>query len=66
MAGLGRRAGPGLAAEGAPDAVLTAANLRMAYNAESQIGRNPITGRPMLLAVRALRDSAAAPSPSSS
>jgi iron complex transport system ATP-binding protein len=42
-------------AQGAPEAVLTAANLRTAYNAEGQIGSNPVTGRPMLLTVHALR-----------
>jgi iron complex transport system ATP-binding protein len=48
-------------AEGAPEAVLTADNLKVAYNAESQIGTNPVTGRPMLLAVRGWRDVPPAP-----
>jgi len=40
-----------IVADGVPDVVLTSSNLRTAYSAESQIGSNPITGRPMLLAV---------------
>lgn len=39
-------------AQGSPEDVLQASYLRTAYNAETQIGRNPITGRPMLLALR--------------
>ena len=38
-------------AEGVPGAVLTARNLRIAYGAQVQIGRNAATGRPTLLAV---------------
>ncbi len=47
-----------IVAQGAPEAVLTAANLRAAYNADGQIGCNPVTGRPMLLAVRPARQAA--------
>lgn len=49
-------------ATGSPEAVLTADNLRKAYDAQAQIGRNPITGRPMLLTVSPLRAEEAAPS----
>ncbi len=45
-------------AEGTPDVVLSAANLRTAYNADSRIGCNPVTGRPMLLSVQPLRNAA--------
>jgi len=47
-----------IVAEGAPEAVLTAANLRLAYDAEAQIGANPVTGRPMLFAVHGERAAA--------
>ena len=42
-----------IVAAGEPEAVLTPANLRSAYNADARIGCNPATGRPMLLAVAA-------------
>jgi iron complex transport system ATP-binding protein len=48
-----------IVAQGTPAEVLTAPNLRMAYDARAQIGSNPITGRPMLLTVRPARDGAA-------
>ena len=48
-----------IVAEGTPDLVLTAENLRAAYDAEAQIGANPATGRPMLLAVHSTRASSA-------
>ncbi len=38
-------------AEGAPETVLTARNLRIAYGAQAHIGRNAATGRPTLLAI---------------
>ena len=38
--------------QGTPEEVLQPSHLRIAYAAETQIGRNPITGRPMLLALR--------------
>jgi iron complex transport system ATP-binding protein len=43
-------------AEGPPEAVLTAANIRAAYGADSRIGSNPATGRPMLLTVQPIRE----------
>lgn len=36
-------------AQGKPEAVLTAANLGRAYGARVQVGRNPATGRPLIL-----------------
>lgn len=43
-------------AEGHPEDVLTAANLRRAYDAETQVGRNAVTGKPMLLTVHPIRE----------
>ncbi len=50
-----------LVAEGRPETALTPANLRVAYEAHAQIGRNPATGRPMVLAIHPARDEAALP-----
>jgi iron complex transport system ATP-binding protein len=44
-----------IVAQGTPDKVLTPNNLRIAYEADSRIGCNPATGRPMLLSVRPAR-----------
>jgi iron complex transport system ATP-binding protein len=43
---------------GQPDEVLTAAYLKQVYSAEAQIGRNPVTGRPAILALTPSRDAA--------
>lgn len=43
-------------AEGTPEAVMTPDHMRLAYQAEACIGPNPITGRPMLLTLRSMRD----------
>ncbi len=43
---------------GGPDAVLTEANMRAAYGARARIGRNPVTGRPMILSLDSLRGEA--------
>jgi iron complex transport system ATP-binding protein len=43
--------------------VLTADNLRVAYDADARIGCNPATGRPMLLTVQSLRQRNAANCP---
>lgn len=45
-----------IVAEGTPDAVLTSPNMRTAYNADSRVGANPATGRPMLLTVSSARE----------
>ena len=45
-----------LMAEGPPEDVLTAANLRRVYQADAQIGRNPVTGRPFLFALHPARE----------
>lgn len=50
-----------LLAEGTPDAVLTPDNLRAAYGATAQIGRNPVSGRPLLLSLHSAREEAAQP-----
>ena len=50
-------------ATGTPEAVLTTANLRLAYGAEAQIGQNPITGKPMILTLHASRTPVGATSP---
>ncbi len=42
-------------AQGTPDEVLQPDGLRIAYQGEAQVGRNPVTGRPMLFALRPLR-----------
>src|SRR5262249_12474211 len=42
-------------ADGPPEAVLTAGNLRAAYGADAQIGRNPATGRPTILTLHPAR-----------
>lgn len=44
-----------LIAEGTPEEVLTSANLRSVYDADAQIGCNPVTGRPMLLTLDPIR-----------
>lgn len=41
--------------QGAPEHVLTPENLRIAYGAHARIGRNPVTGRPMILALTSTR-----------
>jgi iron complex transport system ATP-binding protein len=41
--------------QGTPEEVLQPEPLRVAYQADTQIGTNPITGRPMLLALRPKR-----------
>ena len=41
--------------QGTPEEVLQPEPLRVAYQADTQIGTNPITGRPMLLALRPVR-----------
>jgi iron complex transport system ATP-binding protein len=43
-------------AQGTPEDVLLPTYLRAAYNAEAQIGRNPVTGRPMLFALKPVRE----------
>ncbi|HZO87580.1 MAG TPA: heme ABC transporter ATP-binding protein [Chthonomonadaceae bacterium] len=48
-------------AEGLPEAVLTPVNLRAAYDAHVQVGRNPATGKPMLLSLYPARAEAALP-----
>jgi iron complex transport system ATP-binding protein len=40
---------------GAPADVLTPDNLRTAYGARARVGRNPVTGRPMILSVTSMR-----------
>ena len=50
-----------LIAEGAPEEVLTSGHLRAVYDADAQIGSNPVTGRPMLLTLHPVRDSANRP-----
>ena len=58
-------------AQGTPEDVLQPAPLRDAYHADAHIGRNPVTGRPMLFALHPLRpesdvsDVNASPAPSS-
>lgn len=47
--------------EGAPEEVVTAAHLRAAYDACAQVGRNPVTGRPLILALHPARDGGAQP-----
>ena len=42
--------------QGAPEDVLTPHNLRIAYGAKARVGRNPVTGRPMILSVTSLRN----------
>ncbi len=44
-----------IVAQGTPDEVLVSAHIRTAYQAQADIGRNPVTGRPMLYALRPLR-----------
>jgi len=41
---------------GSPERVLTSENLRAAYGARARVGRNPVSGRPMILALSSLRD----------
>lgn len=48
-------------AVGPPEAVLTAENLRTAYDADAQIGRHPLTGKPMILSLHPAREQAALP-----
>jgi len=50
-----------LIAEGRPETVLTPAHLRAAYDAHAHIGRNPVTGRPMVLSLHPARDEGALP-----
>ena len=42
--------------QGSPERVLTAENMRIAYGAHAHIGRNPVTGRPMILALTSVRE----------
>lgn len=44
-------AGGRILAQGSPEEVIQSANLRAAYGADGQVGRNPVTGRPFLLAL---------------
>ena len=46
---------------GEPETVLTPANLQAAYSASARIGKNPISGRPMILSLRSLREKADSP-----
>jgi iron complex transport system ATP-binding protein len=48
-------------AAGEPEAVLTPENLRAAYAAHAQIGRNPVTGKPMILTLHPAREAGAQP-----
>ncbi len=41
--------------QGTPEHVLTPENLRTAYGARARVGRNPVTGRPMILSAVSLR-----------
>jgi iron complex transport system ATP-binding protein len=41
--------------QGSPERVICQDNLRHAYGAEAQIGRNPITDRPLILSIRSSR-----------
>ena len=43
-------------AQGTPEDVLQPIHLRAAYNADAQMGRNPVTGRPMLFALKPVRE----------
>ena len=46
--------------QGIPADVLTPENLRTAYGAKARVGRNPVTGRPIILSVASLRGEPAA------
>jgi iron complex transport system ATP-binding protein len=41
---------------GSPQEVLTPENLRIAYNARARVGRNPVSGRPMILSLTSVRE----------
>ncbi len=45
-----------IVAEGSPEEVMTTDNLRNLYDADTQIGRNPATGSPMLLALHPAKE----------
>lgn len=45
-----------VAADGPPAEVLTEQNIRTAYGACAQIGRNPATGRPQILQIQSVRE----------
>jgi iron complex transport system ATP-binding protein len=47
--------------EGTAEQVLDRAHLRRVYNADAQIGRNPATGRPLILTIEAAREAAERP-----
>jgi iron complex transport system ATP-binding protein len=42
--------------QGVPAEVLTPENLSTAYGARARVGKNPVTGRPIILSVTSLRD----------
>jgi iron complex transport system ATP-binding protein len=42
--------------QGTPEQVITPKNLERAYGASARVGRNPVTGRPMILALHSLRE----------
>jgi iron complex transport system ATP-binding protein len=44
-----------IVAQGTPDEVLTSQYLRQVYHADAQVGHNPVTGRPMILALKPIR-----------
>ena len=48
-------------AQGTPEQALTPANIRTAYQADADIGPNPITGKPMIYALHPLRSAAVPP-----
>lgn len=50
-----------IVADGTPDQVLTEQNLRSACSADATIGRNPVTGKPMILTLRPASDTANTP-----
>lgn len=51
-------------ADGAPEQVLTVEHLRQVYDAAAQVGRNPATGRPMVLTLHSVRETRADSLPS--